>query len=170
MSKQKKTNAMRLLDTKKISYTTKSYTYTEEDLSGIHAAEAVGLPVDCVFKTLVAQGKTTGPVVFCIPCHKELDLKKAAHVSGNKSVELLHVKDLLHITGYIRGGCSPLGMKKQFPTYLDISAREQTVISISAGQRGLQIILAPQDLSKLIPAPFVDLLLKDVTLTTSRIR
>lgn len=111
MSKTKKTNAMRILDKNHILYDIKTYEYTEEDLSGIHAAAEVGMPPDKVFKTLVGRGNVTGPVVFCIPVHKELDLKKAAHVSGNKNVHLIHVKELSDLTGYIRGGCSPIGMK-----------------------------------------------------------
>lgn len=111
MSKTKKTNAMRILDKNHILYDIKTYEYTEEDLSGIHAAAEVGMLPDKVFKTLVGRGNVTGPVVFCIPVHKELDLKKAAHVSGNKNVHLIHVKELSDLTGYIRGGCSPIGMK-----------------------------------------------------------
>ena len=122
MAKVKKTNVMRILDKHKIMYDTKTY-----------AAR--------LFKTLVGKGNRTGIVVFCIPSDRELDLKKAAAVSGNKHVELLHVKDLPGITGYIRGGCSPIGMKKQFPTYIDTSAENFDTISISAGQRGLQVLL-----------------------------
>ena len=110
---------MRILDKQKIAYTTKAYEYSEDDLSGVHAAAALGMDPEQVFKTLVGQGNKTGPVVFCIPSDKELDLKKAAACSGNKSVQLLHVKDLPGLTGYIRGGCSPIGMKKKFPTYIE---------------------------------------------------
>lgn len=170
MAKQKKTNVMRMLDSNHIPYDTKSYTYSEEDLSGIHAAAVLGLPPEQVFKTLVGRGKTTGPVVFCIPCHKELDLKKAAAVSHNKSVQLLHVKELLDITGYIRGGCSPIGMKKTFPTYIDASVRAFDTVSISAGQRGLQVLLSPQDLIPLIRAVVAPLVMDTITLTNGRVR
>jgi Cys-tRNA(Pro)/Cys-tRNA(Cys) deacylase len=114
MAKIKKTNVMRILDKQKIPYTTKAYNYSEDDLSGVHAAAELGMDPEQVFKTLVGQGNKTGIVVFCIPSDKELDLKKAAACSGNKSLHLLHVKDLPGLTGYIRGGCSPIGMKKQF--------------------------------------------------------
>lgn len=142
----KKTNVMRMLDKYHIPYETKSYAYDESDLSGVHAAQALGYPVEMVFKTLVGIGDKTGPVVCCIPCHKEVDLKKWAHASGNKNVHLLHLKELLPMTGYIRGGCSPIGMKKKFPTYVDSTALEQEKISISAGQRGQQVIISPTDL------------------------
>lgn len=141
MAKVKKTNVMRILDKHKIMYDIKTYAYTEDDLSGIHAAAELGLDAARLFKTLVGKDNRTGIVVFCIPSDRELDLKKAAAVSGNKHVELLHVKDLPGITGYIRGGCSPIGMKKQFPTYIDTSAGNFDTISISAGQRGLQVLL-----------------------------
>lgn len=141
MAKVKKTNVMRILDKHKIMYDIKTYAYTEDDLSGIHAAAELGLDAARLFKTLAGKGNRTGIVVFCIPSDRELDLKKAAAVSGNKHVELLHVKDLPGITGYIRGGCSPIGMKKQFPTYIDTSAENFDTISISAGQRGLQVLL-----------------------------
>lgn len=141
----KKTNAMRLLDAARIDYGTKEYEYDESDLSGVHAAAALELDVNMVFKTLVAKGDKTGPVVFCIPVHKELNLKKAAAVTKNKSIELLPVKDLLGLTGYIRGGCSPIGMKKKFPTYIDQSIATVDQVSISAGVRGCQILLAATD-------------------------
>ena len=141
MAKVKKTNVMRILDRHKIVYDTKTYAYSEDDLSGIHASAELGMEAARLFKTLVGMGNKKGIVVFCIPSDRELDLKKAAAVSGNKSVELLHVKDLPGITGYIRGGCSPIGMKKQFPTYIDASAEDFDTISISAGQRGLQVLL-----------------------------
>lgn len=112
MAKVKKTNVMRILDKHKIVYDIKTYAYTEDDLSGIHAAAELGMDAARLFKTLVGKGNKTGIVVFCIPSDRELDLKTAAAVSGNKHVELLHVKDLPGVTGYIRGGCSPIGMKK----------------------------------------------------------
>ena len=148
----KKTNVMRILDKEQITYSTGSYEYDESDLSGTHAAAVLGFDPNMVFKTLVAVGDKSGPIVFCIPVPKELDLKKAALQSHNKSVQMLHVKDLLAMTGYIRGGCSPIGMKKKFPTYIDETALHQTKISISAGQRGQQVIVAPSTLINFIAA------------------
>jgi Cys-tRNA(Pro)/Cys-tRNA(Cys) deacylase len=170
MAKIKKTNVMRILDKLTITYTTKAYDYNEDDLSGVHAAAELGMAADAVFKTLVAQGNKTGPVVFCIPSDKELDLKKAAQYSGNKSVQLLHVKDLPGLTGYIRGGCSPIGMKKKFPTYIDSSAQEHTAISISAGMRGQQVLLAPADIATVTDGAFCELTMEGITLTEGRIR
>lgn len=170
MAKTKKTNVMRMLDKHKIPYTTKAYDYSEDDLSGVHAAAELGMDPEQVFKTLVGQGNKTGPVVFCIPSDKELDLKKAAACSGNKSVHLLHVKELPGLTGYIRGGCSPIGMKKQFPTYIDDTASQYDTISLSAGMRGQQVLVAPQAVADLIGASFHELTLKDVVLTEGRIR
>lgn len=151
-----KTNAMRLLDAAEIEYSTKEYEYDESDLSGHHAAEVLGIPAEQVFKTLVTKGDKTGPVVFCIPVDEELDLKKAAVVSGNKKIEMLHVKDLLGLTGYIRGGCSPIGMKKKFPTYIDESAILFDEISISAGVRGCQIVANPEDIAKYTEAALIE--------------
>ncbi len=170
MAKGKKTNVMRILDKQNIHYSAKEYDYSEDDLSGVHAAAALGMDPNEVFKTLVGQGNKTGTVVFCIPCHRELDLKKAAACSGNKSVQLLHVKDLLGITGYIRGGCSPIGMKKQFPTYIDESAEDHDAISISAGTRGRQVVVAPGDVAVLTGAVFCRLTMDDVVLTEGRVR
>ncbi|MBQ3181567.1 MAG: aminoacyl-tRNA deacylase, partial [Clostridia bacterium] len=119
MSKPVKTNAMRMLDRAKISYEPLFYEVNENDLSGTHVADSVGLPYSQVFKTLVAKGDKGGFCVFCIPVDKEIDLKAAAVASGNKKVEMVAVKDLLSITGYIRGGCSPVGMKKSYPTYIE---------------------------------------------------
>lgn len=136
-----KTNAMRRLDAAKIKYEVKEYEVDENDLSGTHIAEQIGLPFAQVFKTLVAKGEKSGVVVFCIPCDKEIDLKKAAIITGNKKLEMLHVKDLLSTTGYIRGGCSPIGMKKKFPTYIDESAQSFERITVSAGVRGAQLLL-----------------------------
>ena len=142
----KKTNAMRMLDGAKIPYEVRTYEFEETDLAGVHAADAVGMPYETVFKTLVARGDKTGFVVFCIPVAEELDLKKAARASKNKSVELLHVKDLLPTTGYIRGGCSPLAGKKHYPVFVDESAILYERIYVSAGHRGVQLRLAPDDL------------------------
>ena len=145
-----KTNAMRRLDAAKISYEVKEYEVDENDLSGIHIADQIGLPYEQVFKTLVAKGDKTGIVVFCIPCDKEIYLKHAASVTGNKKMEMLHVKDLLATTGYIRGGCSPIGMKKNFPTFIDESAGNFERITVSAGVRGAQLLLRVDEL-----VPFV---------------
>lgn len=153
----KKTNAMRMLDSAKIPYEVRTYEFEETDLAGVHAADAVGMPYETVFKTLVARGDKTGFVVFCIPVAEELDLKKAARASKNKSVELLHVKDLLPTTGYIRGGCSPVGMKKKFPTYFDETAVLFDEIAVSAGQRGVQLLVNPEALAALIEAGYADL-------------
>lgn len=142
-----KTNAMRRLDTAKIEYKVLEYDVDESDLSGTHIAEQIGLPCDVVFKTIVAEGDKTGYLVLCIPVDKEIDLKAAAAASGNKRVELIHVKDLLGLTGYIRGGCSPIGMKKAFPTFIDESAQKHEKITVSAGVRGAQLYL---DRAKLI--------------------
>ena len=141
-----KTNVMRLLDAAGVHYRTAEYEYDESDLSGRHAAEQLDLPAEQVFKTLVARGDKTGPVVFCIPVLDELDLRRAAAVSGNKKVELIHLKELLPLTGYLRGGCSPIGMMKKFPTYIDESCILFDEIAVSAGARGKQIILAPVEL------------------------
>ncbi len=157
MKHEKKTNVMRILDKEKIPYETKSYEYDESDLSGVHAAEALGYDPDMVFKTIVVKGDKTGPVVLCLPSEKELDLKAAARVSGNKSVEMLHVKDLPGLTGYLRGGCSPIGMKKAFPTYIDASCHNHEKISISAGQRGRQVLIAPDALVGFIGAKVEEL-------------
>ena len=141
-----KPNVMRLLDAAGVHYRTAEYEYDESDLSGRHAAEQLDLPAEQVFKTLVARGDKTGPVVFCIPVLDELDLRRAAAVSGNKKVELIHLKELLPLTGYLRGGCSPIGMKKKFPTYIDETCILFDEIAVSAGARGKQIILSPDDL------------------------
>mgnify|MGYP000853102528 CR=1 FL=1 len=139
----KKTNAMRLLDAAKAPYETREYEFDLEDLSGVHAARALGLNPDLVYKTLVTVGDKTGPAVFVIPVALALDLKRAAAASGNKRVELLPLKDLTSVTGYLRGGCSPIGMKKRFPTFLDDRAERLETISVSGGLRGVQIMIAP---------------------------
>ncbi len=152
-----KTNVMRMLDKAKITYTVKEYEVDESDLSGVHVAQCVGMATDVVFKTLVAKGDKTGFCVFCIPCAEELDLKKAAKASGNKRVELLMLKDLLPTTGYIRGGCSPIGMKKKFPTYINDTAMLFEKIAISGGMRGVQVILSPDELNAFIGSTYSDL-------------
>ena len=147
-----KTNAMRRLDAAKIQYEVKEYEVDESDLSGVHIASQIGLPFEQVFKTLTAKGDKTGVIVFCIPCHKEIDLKKAAVVTGNKKVELLPVKELLATTGYIRGGCSPIGMKKNFPTFIEQSALDFEKITVSAGVRGAQLLLNVSELVQFVGA------------------
>jgi len=151
-----KTNAMRLLDKAKISYRTAEYEVDENDLTGTHVALQVDLPLEQVFKTIVVKGERKGMCVFCLPVDKELNLKKAAATIGDKKIELLHVKDLLKTTGYIRGGCSPIGMKKKFPTYIDYTAENFQEVSVSAGVRGCQLILKPQDLIQFVDATVVD--------------
>ena len=153
-----KTNAMRQLEVAGISYRTASYEYDESNLSGLHAAEQVGIPAEQVFKTLVTRGDKTGILVFCIPVDMELDLKKAAAVSGNKKLEMTHVKELLGLTGYIRGGCSPVGMQKGFPTFIHRRCLDYDTISVSAGVRGLQLKLAPGDLIRFTRAVTADLI------------
>ena len=137
---------MRILDQQKIKYTPCEYEPDENDLSGVHIAHQIGLPEEIVFKTLVAKGDKSGYVVFVIPCAYELDLKKCAMASGNKRVELVAVKELLGITGYSRGGCSPVGMKKKCPTYFDESAELFDEITVSAGIKGCQLLLRREDI------------------------
>ena len=141
-----KTNAARLLDAAGIAYELIPYEYTEDDLSVQHVASQLGEDVDCVFKTLVLRGDRNGCFVCVMPGCLEVDLKVAAKISGNKSCEMLHMKELLPVTGYIRGGCSPIGMKRQFPTFVHESAQLYEHIYISAGVRGLQMKLSPSDL------------------------
>ncbi|MCD2493607.1 Cys-tRNA(Pro) deacylase [Lacrimispora sp. NSJ-141] len=137
---------MRLLDAAGIAYTSKEYEVDESDLSGGHVAARLGLDKDMVFKTLVARGEKNGIMVFCIPVCEELDLKKAAAASGDKKVEMVRVKEILGLTGYIRGGCSPVGMKKKYPTYIEETAVLFDEIAVSAGIRGCQIFLDPEAL------------------------
>ncbi|GET32746.1 Cys-tRNA(Pro)/Cys-tRNA(Cys) deacylase [Prolixibacter bellariivorans] len=153
----KKTNAARILDRLKINYKLVTYTVDENDLSAEHLAETAGLPVEKVYKTLVARGDRNGIFVCVVPGAASLDLKKAAKASGNKKVAMVLMKELEPLTGYIRGGCSPLGMKKNYPVFVDESALEQEEIFISAGQRGLQLHLTPSDLQKATGAQVVSL-------------
>ena len=153
-----KTNAVRLVQQAGIVCKEEFYEFDEKDLNGNHAAAAIGFPPEQVFKTLVARGPKNGIMVFCIPVCCELDLKKAAKVCGDKSVELLPVKDLLSTTGYIRGGCSPVGMKKKFPTFFDEVCILFEEIAVSAGERGHQMILPTNDLVRLVEAKLVDII------------
>lgn len=154
--KIEKTNAARLLDKAKISYNLIPYEFDENDLAVQHVADSLGQDIAKVFKTLVLHGDKTGYVVCFIPGDKEVDLKSLAKVSGNKKVEMIPMKDLLSVTGYIRGGCSPIGMKKRFPTYFHSSAAEHDVIYVSAGVRGLQVEIDPKDLISYVQATVAD--------------
>jgi Cys-tRNA(Pro)/Cys-tRNA(Cys) deacylase len=158
-TKLHKTNAMRLLDSAGIPYHTACYDADEGDLSGIHVAQQLNQPPEQVFKTLVLLGDRTGNLVCCIPSNCELDLKKVAYIAGDKKVEMIPVRSLAATTGYIRGGCSPLGMKKSFPAYIDETAVLFDEIAISAGVRGLQIIVNGEVLADLLSARLVDLCL-----------
>ena len=142
----KKTNAARILDRLKIDYELKEYQVDLNDLSAIHVAKDVNMDIKTVFKTLVARSDKNDIVMACIPGDDELDLKKLAKASGHKKMEMIHLKELQPLTGYIRGGCSPLGTKKDYPVYIDATALNWEKIAVSAGIRGGQIIIKPQDL------------------------
>ena len=156
-----KTNAMRLLDKAKIKYDTIEYEIDENDLSGVTIAKKANLDDKMVFKTLVAKGDKTVYLVFCIHVAKEVDLKKAAKISGNKKIEMVHVKDLLGLTGYIRGGCSPVGMKKKFDTYFDETCKNFEKITVSAGVRGCQLLLNTGDITKFTNAKINSLTMEE---------
>ncbi len=156
--KNKKTNAARILDRLKIPYEIKEYEVDLEDLSAVHVAASAGMDVKMVFKTLVCRGDKNGVLMACIPGDGELDLKALAAVSGNKRVEMVHLKEVLGLTGYIRGGCSPLGAKKSYPVYLNETCHNYEKIAISAGVRGEQLILAPDDLVKAVNANVANLI------------
>lgn len=153
-----KTNAVRMIEKAGFSCEEAFYEYDENDLNGNHAAAAIGFPAEQVFKTLVARGPKTGINVFCIPVCCELDLKKAAKAAGDKSIEMIAVKELLGITGYIRGGCSPVAMKKHYPTYLDETCQLYDVIAVSAGERGHQMIVSYEAITALTDAVLVDII------------
>ena len=153
-----KTNAVRLVQQAGILCKEAFYEYDENDLNGNHAAKAIGMPAEQVYKTLVARGERTGIHVFCIPVCCELDLKKAAKAAGDKKIEMVAVKELLPLTGYIRGGCSPVGMKKRYPTHIEESCQLYDVIAVSAGARGHQMVLNWSDLVKLVDATLNDLI------------
>ena len=159
MAKQKdiKTNAMRILDKSKTPYKV-NYYECDEFIDGVHIADKLSQSYDMSFKTLVAVGKSKENYVFCLPVDKELDLKKAAKSVGEKSVELLHVKDIKNVTGYIRGGCTPIGMKKQFKTVIHSSALDFPEIIISGGALGVQLFISPQELSKTVNAKFENII------------
>lgn len=149
-----KTNAMRALDKAKVSYNTYEYEASDGKIDGIAVAEKLGQDVNQVFKTLVAQGHSRELYVFVIPVNQELDLKKAARVSGEKKIEMIHVKDINKYTGYIRGGCSPLAMKKLYKTFIDSSAEVLDKFIFSGGKIGLQIQASPKDVAKVVNASF----------------
>ncbi len=152
-----KTNVIRILESKKIPHTTIEYNYKEDCLDAVTVAEAIGTQHETVFKTLVARNDKNMTMIFVIPGNFELNLKKAAAISNSKSIEMLKVKELLPVTGYIRGGCSPIGMKKLFPAFIDETAMLHEIIYISAGIRGMQISMSPIDLSEVIEGKFCDL-------------
>lgn len=155
--KQQKTNAARILDRLGIDYELKDYEVDESDLSAVHVAASVGMPIEQVYKTLVVRGDRNGIMMAVIQGNLELDLKSLASASGNKRAEMVHLKEVFALTGYIRGGCSPLGAKKDYPVYLDERAMEQGSIAISAGKRGEQIILEPTDLVKAASATIANI-------------
>lgn len=155
--KIEKTNAMRMLDQSNIPYETGEYEYDESDLSGDHVADYLGISKEEIFKTLVTRGNDNELYVFVVPVSGELDLKKAAAAAGVKKVEMIHVKEIFNLTGYLRGGCSPIGMKKQYPTFIDETATLFDKIYISGGKRGLQIIIDPQVLADFTGAKLVDI-------------
>lgn len=156
--KLQKTNAVRLLEANNIQHSTLAYEVDEDDLSGITVAKKIGVEAEKVFKTLVTRGDKTGVNFFCIPVTEELNLKKAAVACGDKKIEMIKEKELLPLTGYIKGGCSPIGMKKHYPTFIDETAQLFKEISISAGIRGMQIMIKPDDLAKIVGNNFADLI------------
>lgn len=157
MSKEVKTNALRILDRQKISYSPHSYE-CGEFIDGVHIAEILGQSVEQVFKTLVTVGKSGTNYVFVVPVAMELDMKKCAKAAGEKSLEMVHVKDITALTGYVRGGVSPIGMKKQFRTFVHSTAEGQATIIVSGGRLGLQVELSPKDLLKACNGQFADII------------
>ena len=156
---EQKTNVMRLLEQKKIPYTQHEYPHGDEAVDGVTVAESLGEPVEKVFKTLVARGVSKKIYVFDIPVAEELDLKKAAKAVGEKSIAMIHVKEITELTGYVRGGCSPVGMKKQYPTVFHESCLTQDTIMVSAGKIGYQVELAPTELFRLTRASTADIII-----------
>lgn len=153
---KEKTNAIRALEQKKIPFKFHDYSSTGA-ISGVEVAAALGEPVEKVFKTLVTVGKTGVHYVFVVPVAEELDLKKAAKAAGEKNIEMVKSKELLPLTGYIHGGCSPVGMKKLFPTFIDTSAETQETVMVSGGKIGFQIEISPLDLKKIVPFTFASI-------------
>lgn len=156
--KEQKTNVMRILDQKKIKYSAHEYAHGSEAVDGVSAAALIGRDPACVFKTLVARGASKTNYVFVIPVNHELELKKAAKAVGEKSVAMIPLSELTALTGYVRGGCSPIGMKKQLKTVFDASALEQDRIIVSAGKIGAQVECAPSDLAGLVRGGFADII------------
>ncbi|RDW16424.1 Cys-tRNA(Pro) deacylase [Oceanobacillus arenosus] len=158
MKKKKlhKTNAIRILEKEEIAYDVHEYPWSEDHLDAITVAEKVAMPMEKIYKTLITKGDKTGITVACIPANHTLDLKAFAKVSGNKKLEMLPMKELELTTGYIRGGCSPIGMKKSFPTYIANIAQSMETVIVSAGKRGMQVELTPGDLQKVTDAVFSD--------------
>ncbi len=152
-----KTNAMRQLDAAKIKYMPLKYEVDENDLSGTHIADSIGIPYAQAFKTIVTRSDKNTVYVFCIPVDKEINLKKAAVVTGSKKIDTLAVKELLSVTGYIRGGCSPIGMKKKFATYFDASADFLEELTVSAGVKGIQLLLKKDDVISFVGAKLADI-------------
>lgn len=160
-NKQEKTNVMRILEQKKIHYIYKCYPHGEEAVDGVQVARLLGQAPETVYKTLVAQGASRQYYVFDIPVQAELDLKKAARAVGEKSVSMLHVKELFPLTGYVRGGCSPIGMKKQFLTTVHSAAETLEQVAVSGGKIGVQVVLNPVELVRLVRGQFADLIKDD---------
>jgi len=152
-----KTNALRILETANVAYTAREYEVSDGEISAVAVATKIGQEPERVFKTLVTKGKTTGLNVFVVPSNVELDLKKAAQATGDKYIEMIKARDLEPKTGYIHGGCSPIGMKKHFPTFIDETAQLFDTINVSGGHIGLQVELSPDDLAKLTCATFCSL-------------
>ncbi|MDO4168086.1 MAG: Cys-tRNA(Pro) deacylase [Eubacteriales bacterium] len=161
MGKETKTNAMRILDRAKVEYQLNTYE-CEEFIDGIQVADQLGQDYEMSFKTLVTQGKSRQYYVFAIPVHRELDMKKAARAVGEKSLEMLPVKEINQVTGYIRGGCTPIGMKKRYPTVIHESALQQSRIAVSGGRHGTQIVLTPQDLAEVTNGKFEDVIKQEI--------
>lgn len=157
MPKATKTNAIRLLEAAKVPFGTRAYPVDEEHLDAQHVADSLGEDINRVFKTLVLRGERTGLFVCVVPGNCEVDLKKAAHAAGDKKVEMIAMKELLPTTGYIRGGCSPVGMKKALPTFFHLTANDSDKIYVSAGVRGLQLEIAPADLIAFVGAKVADI-------------
>ena len=157
MAKKFKTNALRMLDKAKIAYSIKEYEYDEDHLDGRHVASQVDMVPEAIFKTLVLHDNHNEYLVCCVPVLEEIDLKKLAKLAGRKNVEMIHQKDLLPVTGYMRGGCSPVGMKKLFPTYFDATMEPQDFVYVSAGLRGMQMKVNPKDLASVVNAEFIAL-------------
>ena len=153
-----KTNVIRILESQNLPHSSTEYEFNEDEIDAVSVARKIGVDEDTVFKTLVTEGDKTGINIFCIPAKYELNLKKAATASGNKKVEMIKMKELLPLTGYIRGGCSPIGMKKLYPTFIDETAQLFENIFISAGIRGMQVKLHPDDLRTLINGTYSDLI------------